>query len=68
MCSPNVDVALVGYDAYGEHIQERRLEDVGPLATIDNSNALAGEALVRSIVDQIANPRATPMPIMTHQP
>ena len=62
---PNVDVALVGYDAYGEHIQERRFEDVGPLATIDKSNALAGEALVRSIMDQIANPRATPMPIMT---
>lgn len=63
--TPNVDVLIVGYDAYWEHVPERRFEDLMPLATIDKQNAEAGEALVRLILSQAAQPQFPPVNVLT---
>jgi DNA-binding LacI/PurR family transcriptional regulator len=62
---PNVDILIAGYDHYWERSSERVYEPTPPLVTIDKHNAEAGEALVRSVLAQAADPLAIPKPIMT---
>ncbi len=51
--TPNLEVALVGYDHYWADSPERQYEDTPPLATIDKCNTRMGEALVQLLCDRI---------------
>jgi len=50
--TPNVDVAIVGYDDYWSNSPEREIE-IGPMATIDKHNWEAGHELFRLLTARL---------------
>lgn len=53
--TPNEEVAIVGYDNYWAHCEERQLEPTIPLATMDKRHDLMAQELVRLLQDKTRN-------------
>jgi DNA-binding LacI/PurR family transcriptional regulator len=58
--TPNVDVALVGYDNYWLACEERTFEPAIPLATADKRARRIGDELAALLFEVIENPTAAP--------
>lgn len=52
--TPNVDVAVVGYDDYWDETETLVLDRQPPVATVDKGNFAAGEALTQLLIDRRA--------------
>ena len=48
------EVTIVGYDNYWSDCPERRLESVGPAATVDKLNRKIGEVLVQYLLERMS--------------
>lgn len=51
---PNVDIELVGYDAYWDQTEFREWEPAPPLATVDKNNLEAGRQLTTMLLERRA--------------
>ncbi len=52
--SPNVDIAITGYDNYWTRLRERKWESATPVATVDKRHSHIGGSLVELLTQRIS--------------